>query len=128
MSERLHKLAGFARPLRTRLPAIIALAVFSAGTAVAASNVTYTVNIVDDGVAQEVRTVKTNAQDILEQFNIEIAPEDRVDTSSFTGADGSKIVISRVHAVTVVSKGEKIAVRAAGTAEDERRSMYQIGG
>ncbi|HIR51862.1 MAG TPA: G5 domain-containing protein [Candidatus Onthovicinus excrementipullorum] len=118
MSERLHKLAGFARPLRTRLLAIIALAVFSAGTAVAAANVTYTVNIVDDGVAQEVRTVKTNAQDILEQFNIEIAPEDRVDTSSFTGADGSKIVISRVHAVTVVSKGEKIAVRAAGTAED----------
>lgn len=118
MSERLHKLTGFARPLRTRLLAIIALAVFSAGTAFAAVNVTYTVDIVDDGVAQEVRTVKTNAEEILEQFNIELTPEDRLDTSAFTGKDGSKIVISRVHNVTVVNRGEEIAVRTAGNASD----------
>lgn len=118
MSERLHKLAGFARPLRTRLLAVIALAVFSAGTAFAAVNVTYTVDIIDDGVAQEVRTVKTNAEDILEQFNIELTAEDRLDTSAFTGEDGSKLVISRVHNVTVINKGEEIAVRTAGTAAD----------
>lgn len=118
MSERLHKLAGFARPLRTRLLAVIALAVFSAGTAFAAVNVTYTVDIIDDGVAQEVRTVKTNAEDILEQFNIELTAEDRLDTSAFTGEDGSKLVISRVHNVTVINKSEEIAVRTAGTAAD----------
>lgn len=118
MSERLHKLAGFARPLRTRLLAVIALAVFSAGTAFAAVNVTYTVDIIDDGAAQEVRTVKTNAEDILEQFNIELTAEDRLDTSAFTGEDGSKLVISRVHNVTVINKGEEIAVRTAGTAAD----------
>lgn len=118
MSERLHKMADLARPLRTRLLAIIVLAVFGAGTAFAAANVTYAVNIVDDGVAQEVRTVKTNAEDILEQFNIELAAEDRLDTSAFTGKDGSKIVISRVHNVTVVNKGQEIAVRTAGSASD----------
>lgn len=122
MSERLHKLAGFARPLRTRLLAVIALAVFSAGTAFAAVNVTYTVDIIDDGVAQEVRTVKTNAEDILEQFNIELTAEDRLDTSAFTGEDGSKLVISRVHNVTVINKGEEIAVRTAGTAADAVRA------
>lgn len=122
MSERLHKLAGFARPLRTRLLAVIALAVFSAGTAFAAVNVTYTVDIIDDGVAQEVRTVKTNAEDILEQFNIELRAEDRLDTSAFTGEDGSKLVISRVHNVTVINKGEEIAVRTAGTAADAVRA------
>lgn len=122
MSERLHKMAGFARPLRTRLLAIIALAVFSTGTAFAAANVTYTVNIVDDGAAQEVRTVKTNAQEILEQFSIETGPEDKVDTSAFTGADGSKIIISRVHNVTVTDKGNTVDVRTAGTAVDAVRA------
>lgn len=118
MSERLHKMANLARPLRTRLLAIIALAVFSAGTAFAAVNVTYAVDIVDDGAVQEVRTVKTNAEDILEQFNIELTAEDRLDTSAFTGKDGSKIVINRVHNVTVINKGMPVAVRTAGTAAD----------
>ena len=122
MSERLHKMAGFARPLRTRLLAIIALAVFSTGTAFAAANVTYTVDIVDDGAAQEVRTVKTNAQEILEQFSIQTGPEDRVDTSAFTGTDGSKIIISRVHNVTVVNGESAVDVRIAGTAADAVRA------
>lgn len=118
MSERLHKMTNLVRPLRTRLLAIIALAVFSARTAFAAVNVTYAVDIVDDGAVQEVRTVKTNAEDILEQFNIELAAEDRLDTSAFTGKDGSKIVINRVHNVTVINKGTPVDVRTAGTAAD----------
>lgn len=118
MSERLHKMAGFARPLRTRLLAIIALAVFSAGTALAAVNVTYAVEIIDDGAAQEVRTVKTNAEEILEQFNIALTPEDRLDTSAFTATEGSKIIINRVHNVDVINRGKKIPVRTAGTAAD----------
>lgn len=118
MSQRLHKMAGFVRPLRTRAIAVFLLAVLCAGTAVAGAAATYRVDIVDDGVVQTVSTVKTEADKILEQLSIEVAQEDKVDTTGFTGRNGSKIIISRAHDVTVTDMGQTYQLRAAGTAQD----------
>lgn len=119
MIDKCKELAAYARSIRSRIIATVLLAVFCAGTVFAAATATYTVTIVDDGQARSVITARSDANAILEQAEIEVGADDKVDLSGFTSGENSTITIYRAKNVTV-SDGEAFtkSIVAAGTVAD----------
>lgn len=119
MIDKCKELAAYARSIRSRIIATVLLAVFCAGTVFAAATATYTVTVVDDGQVRSVITTRSDANAILEQAEVKVGADDKVDLSGFTSGEDSTITIYRAKNVTV-SDGEVFtkSIVAAGTVAD----------
>lgn len=119
MIDKCKELAAYARSIRSRIIATVLLAVFCAGTVFAAATATYTVTVVDDGQVRSVITTRSDANAILEQAEVKVGADDKVDLSDFTSGEDSTITIYRAKNVTV-SDGKAFtkSIVAAGTVAD----------
>lgn len=92
---------SFTRGIPSRLIAVaIMLSVF-ATSVFAAFSVSYTVDVVDDGVTTEVTTTRSDSMEILNQIELSVDDQDRIDLSAFQSGKGGKIVISRSKNVSI---------------------------
>ena len=119
MIHKCKELAAYARSIRSRIIATVLLAVFCFFFFFSASTEIYTVTVVDDGQVRSVITTRSDANAILEQAEVKVGADDKVDLSGFTSGEDSTITIYRAKNVTV-SDGEAFtkSIVAAGTVAD----------
>lgn len=119
MVDSTKKIEAFTKRLRTRLIAVIMLAVMCAGTVFAATSVSYTVTVIDDGVESSIVTTRSTPEEVLAQAEITLAATDKADFSEFASGKDSVITIYRTHTVTVTDgEGKVTEVTTAGTVAD----------
>lgn len=119
MVDSTKKIEAFTKRLRTRLIAVIMLAVMCAGTVFAATSVSYTVTVIDDGVESSIVTTRSTPEEVLAQAEITLAATDKADFSEFAIGKDSVITIYRTHTVTVTDgEGKVTEVTTAGTVAD----------
>ena len=119
MVDSTKKIEAFTKRLRTRLIAVIMLAVMCAGTVFAATSVSYTVTVIDDGVESSIVTTRSTPEEVLAQAEITLAATDKADFSEFASGKDSVITIYRTHTVTVTDgEGNVTEVTTAGTVAD----------
>ncbi len=119
MVDSTKKIEAFTKRLRTRLIAVILLAVMCAGTVFAATSVSYTVTVIDDGVESSIVTTRSTPEEVLAQAEITLAATDKADLSEFASGKDSVITIYRTHTVTVTDgEGNVTKVTTAGTVAD----------
>lgn len=119
MIDKCKELAAYARSIRSRIIATVLLAVFCAGTVLAAATATYTVTLVDDGQVRSVITTRSDANAILDQAEVELGADDQLELSDFISGEDSTITIYRAKKVTVSDGGSfSKTILAAGTVAD----------
>lgn len=119
MVDSTKKIEALTKRLRTRLIAVVLLAVMCAGTVFAATSVSYTVTVIDDGVEFSVVTTRSTPEEVLAQAEITLAATDKADFSKFASGKDCVITIYRTHNVTVTDgEGNVTAVTLAGTVAD----------
>lgn len=114
---------SFAVSLTGRIVAAILVAAVCCGLLAGFATATYSLNIFADGKIIPVKTASRNPQRIVEQANLAITEDDKIDTSSFHIGkeieDGNALIVYRAVPVTIYEDGKKLAsVKAAGMVSD----------
>ena len=103
---------------------VMALAIFGAGTAFAASNAPYVVDIYDGATVTRIETSKQDARSIVADADIIISDNDLLILDRFEPDSQSSIIICRYSTVNYIDEdGNRRAVQYAGRVGDFIESM-----
>ncbi len=103
----INKIKGYAKASRrnfTRVMALImAIAVFCAGTAFAATSETYIVDVYEGSQVTRVETTEKDAYSVVAEAGIELAENDKLILKDFTAGEDSRVIVCRASNVKFIN-------------------------
>lgn len=100
-SNQIEAVRHFTKSIQSRVIAVGIMLVIFATSVFAAFSVSYTVDIVDDGVVTSITTTRSEPMEILNQADLTVDVRDKIDLSGFESGKGGKILVQRSKEVAI---------------------------